>query len=84
MSNRIRATDSAAPEFIVQLRDARVRGALTQRDLAAQLGWDLERLRSYETGSRSIHPRLLAQWAAALGLTVACVPAAGPGEQAAD
>lgn len=79
MSNRIRASDNTSPAFIEQLRAARVEAQLSQRDLAAQLGWSTDRLRVYEEGSRGIHPRILAAWAAALGLVVTCVPAGGDG-----
>lgn len=82
MSNRIRASDNTSPAFIEQLRTARVEAQLSQRDLAAQLGWSTDRLRVYEEGSRGIHPRILAAWAAALGLVVTCVPAADGSQSA--
>lgn len=74
MNNLIRASANAAPEFVVRLRAARLAKGLTQRALGDRTGWGLERLHGYESGNRSIHPRLLAQWADALGLCITAQP----------
>lgn len=76
MTSPVRAIDGPAPGFIKTLRQARVTADIPQRDLAAQLGWSQERLTRYESGYAAIHPRILTEWAAALGYQITAVPAA--------
>lgn len=75
MTNLISASDQPAPAFIVQLRAARVEAGLSQQALGERTGWAQKRISEYETGHRYIHPRVLQQWAQAVGRTVTTVPA---------
>jgi transcriptional regulator with XRE-family HTH domain len=75
MNNRIRATEHPAPAFVVRLRAARLEAGLSQQALGDSLGWGKQRIRDYEEGARAIHPRLLEQWAQAVGRTITTLPA---------
>lgn len=75
MSSHLRPPRHPAPEFIVQLRAARLAAGLSQMDLCAKLGWGKGRISDYEAGYQAINPRLLEQWAQALGLTLTTQPA---------
>lgn len=74
MTSPIRTSTRPAPPFIQQLRDARVAAGLTQIELAAHMRWGVDRLRAYEDAHRAIHPRLVNDWAQALGRTITTEP----------
>lgn len=75
MSGRIRVSDSPAPDFVLQLRAARVAAGLSQQALGEGVGWGAQRIRDYEASYRAILPRLLEQWAQSVGRTITTVPA---------
>lgn len=75
MSNQIRASETPAPEYVLQLRAARLEAGLSQQALGETLGWGKQRIRDYEAGHRTILPRLQEQWAQALGRTITTQPA---------
>lgn len=81
MSKRIRASENAASAFIEQLRAARIAAGLSQKDLAAKLGWSQKRICQYEAGYQAINPRILDRWAHALGLTITTKPQAADQEK---
>lgn len=81
MTSSLRTSKRPAPAFIEQLRDARLAAGLTQIELTARLGWgSVDRLRASEDAIRAVHPRLAADWAAALGLQIVTVPLELPTE----
>lgn len=75
MSSKIRASSGAAPEFIMQLRAARLEAGLSQEALGGSLGWSRERIRAYESGNHAVVPRIAEQWAQAVGRTITTQPA---------
>jgi transcriptional regulator with XRE-family HTH domain len=75
VSNHLRATSAPAPEFILQLRAARLDAGLSQHTLGEGTGWDQARVHRYEQGHRAMTPATLEQWAQAVGRTITTEPA---------
>lgn len=61
---------AAVPYFIDVLRKRRVELGWSQETLAEKLCWHQQRISGFEHGNKPIHPRLLTQWAAALGMEI--------------